>query len=359
MTAKKAQSTKKNIRPKIHIFSSRLAGFFKVQYTQIKTKQKKYLSRRPHRSFKLTRKRDYTRSTGLPGYWAFTWYVRKVLQTEQWLFIKFIALFSILIALTIGLMSQESFKLLNDTVTQVGEGVTNGDISGFTQNLAISVGVITGAFNAPLSDSQRIYAGIILLLGWMTMVWLLRQQLAGYEKLRLRDGLYSSGSPFVSTFLIVMLLFVQLIPLALAIIAYVAAESVYIFDDVLFTTFFWIIEAILVTLSLYWLTSTFLALVIVTLPGMYPYKAIKAAGDLVLGRRVRILFRLFWMIGIVLTIWIAFLVPAIAFVNVVNIPWLPLVPLVVLVLSVWSLQWCSAYIYLLYRKLVEDGSSPA
>lgn len=330
-----------------------------ARYASVKKAQKNYLSRRPHRSFRLTRKRDYTRTTGLPGYWSFTLYVRKILKAQQWLFIKFIALFSTLIALTIGLMSQESFKLLNDTVIQVGEGVSSGDISGFTQNLAISVGVITGALSAPLSDAQRIYAGFILLLGWMTMVWLLRQHLAGYEKLRLRDGLYSSGSPFVSTFLVVMLLFVQLIPLALAVIAYVAAESVYIFDDVLFTTFFWIIEAVLIALSLYWLTSTFLALVIVTLPGMYPYNAIKAAGDLVMGRRVRILLRVLWMLGVILTVWIALLIPSIAFINIVNVPWLPLVPFVVLVLSVWSLQWCSAYIYLMYRKLVEDGSNPA
>jgi len=93
------------------------------------------------------------------------------------------------------------------------------------------------------------------------------------------------------------------LPFALALIGYSAATAtgllVVEFEDMLF----WIAEGWTDSTVIILITSTFFALIIVTLPGMYPFRAIKAAGDLVVGRRLKILLRLIWMgVGVVL-VW--------------------------------------------------------
>ena len=334
----------------IYKFFKSIFLFFKRKYTNL-------LSRRSHRSFIRTRRRDYIKKLDLPGYWSFTNNVRSLLWSQKWLFSKFVILYALLTGLSVGLVSQDNYQLVSDAVRDVGTNVFEGNISDLGQNVAIFSGVLAGVFSTPKSEAQQIYAGLISILGWLTMVWLLRQHFAGHKKLKLRDGIYNSATPLVSTFLVFMLLFVQTIPFALAAIAYVSAESVQVFDNVLFTTFFWIIELILVTLSIYWISSTFIALIIVTLPGMYPWKAVISAGDLVIGRRLRVLYRLVWMLFILLLIWAILLLPLIGLLQLVKVSWLPIVPLGVLLLSSFSIVWCSAYVYLLYRKVVENDAA--
>lgn len=353
------KSTSKSQNPKRLNGVSWLQNKIKAAALNINKKKNGLLARRPHRSFRLTRRRDYVRSFALPGYWSFTNQVRKLLWGRKWLFAKFLLLYGLLSALIVGIMSQENYKLLNETIHSLGDTALNGQVGEFTQNIAIFSGVLAGAFNAPLSESQQAYGGLLLLMGWMTAIWLLRQIMAGHKKVKLRDGLYSSGAPLVSTFLILMIILLQLIPAASAVIGYAAAEASGIFDETLFTTFFWILTALLTALSAYWVTSSLIAFVIVTLPGMYPLKAIKAAGDLVVGRRLRVLYRLAWLVISIVVTWGVVVIPTILIDAALNIDWLPLVPVAALVLSAFTLLWSSAYIYLLYRKLVDDGASPA
>lgn len=328
-------------------------------WTSLRSRRQLLLARRPYRSFRLTRRRDYVRSMKLPGYWSFTNYVRSVLWSQKRLFITFLLVHATVTGLVVGLMTQDTFQLLNTTIKSVSENTAQGEIGGTTQNIALLAGIVTGAFSAPLTETQQIYAGLIGLVGWLTMVWLLRQLLAGQTRVRLRDGLYSSGSPIIATFLVLLIVLLQLLPASLAMVAYISAETVGAFDDALFTTLFWIIDIILILLSSYWLTSSLFALVIVTLPGMYPIKALKAAGDLVIGRRLRVLYRLMWLGFTIVCLWVIGLLPFIGFNSVVKIDSTPIVPVVVLLLSSLTLVWSSAYIYLLYRKMVDDGSAPA
>ncbi len=328
-------------------------------YSSRKKSIQNFLQRRPHRSFRLTRRRDYVRSWQLPGYWSFTNEVRAMLWKHKTLFCTVIIMHAIMTALIIGIMSQESFSLLNDTVKDIRQNVLGVDVGDTVQNISIATGVIAGAFSAPLTEAQQIYAGLITVIGWLVVVWLLRQIMAGHTQVRFRDGLYSAGAPIIATVLIVLLIMLQLIPLSLAVLGYVAADAVMAFEDPLFTTLFWIAGGSLSLLSLYWVTSSLIALVVVTLPGMYPWQAVRAAGDLVVGRRVRILLRYAWLLMTLLVVWVLALLPPIILANLVEIEWLPIVPIAVLLLSSFTLVWSATYIYILYRKLVEDNAPPA
>ena len=127
---------------------------------------------------------------------------------------------------------------------------------------------------------------------------------------------------------------------------------------------FWIAAGLLTVLSLYWITSTIISLVVVTLPGMYPYQAIKIGGDLVVGRRLKIILRFIWMLVLLVIFWAIILIPIILLDGWLKgiwpaISWVPTVPVIILLLSSFSITWVSSYVYLLYRKVVADDAASA
>lgn len=328
----------------------------KSLFKQSNLRRHNFLARRAHRSFRLTHRRDYKRNLALPGYWSFTNQVRTLLMQHKWLFLKFTVLYSVAAGLIFGLMSQENYQAFRS----LSESVFDGQLSDLSLNLAVFASILGGAFSPELTDTQQIYGGLLLLLAWLTLVWLLRQVMAGHKNIRLRDGLYFSGSPLLSTALLFMVVLVQLLPLVIALVAYaVATSGVSVLSIPAFATLFWFVEALLVILSLYWLSSSFVALIVVTLPGMYPLKALKIAGDLVAGRRLRILYRLAWLFLSVFFIWLVILLPVILVANIESLAPVPIIPFAVLLLGSFSIIWSSSYIYMLYRKLVDDASSPA
>ena len=329
----------------------------------IKKHTKTYLNRRPHRSFRNTRRRDYARSLKLPGYIAFTKYVRQTLWVHRKTFILLALVYATVTIFMVGIASQDNYTTLTDTLKTTSGDIFSGAWGQIGSASLMFLTAITGGLSQSLTDVQQMYAGIITLLAWLTTIWLLRNILAGH-KVKLRDGLYNAGSPIFSTFLIALLLIVQMLPLALVLIGYSAAIASGLLAGGVEAMLFWVAAGLLTSLSIYWITSTFFALVIVTLPGMYPFQAIKTAGDLVIGRRLRILLRIIWMAVGAFLAWAIILIPIIIFDTWLKgiwkaINWVPTVPIILLGLSSLTIVWVSSYIYLLYRKVVADDADPA
>lgn len=321
------------------------------------------LARRPHRSFRRTRHRDYIRTLKLPGYWAFTGYVRRVFWQQKKIFLWLVLLYGILTALLMGLASQDTYTQLSEALRDTGGGIFQGSWGEIGKaGLLLGTGIM-GSLNDEPTDLQRLYAILLALMAWLTTIWLLRAILADkYPKLR--DGLYNASAPFLSTFLVSLVLIVQLLPIALAAIGFSAAAASGLLDGGVEAMLFWVVASLMTALSLYWITTTLIALVVVTLPGMYPMQAIKTAGDLVIGRRVRILLRLLWVMMINVVFWVVTMVPIILFDTWLKgllpaIVWLPIVPVSLLVVESFVVVWTAGYIYLLYRKVVDDDAAPA
>ena len=87
-----------------------------------RTSFSEYRSRRPHRSFQLTRRRDYVRSLELPGYWAFTTFVWKTLMSHRRLFLGLIVLYALLEAVFVGLASQDLYSQLSALLDNTNNG---------------------------------------------------------------------------------------------------------------------------------------------------------------------------------------------------------------------------------------------
>lgn len=328
---------------------------------RVRSRQKGLLARRPHRSFRLTRRRDYIRPLKLSGYFAFNRKVWRILWANRKLFGLLAVVYGLLAGMIVGMASQDNYLAVTDLLKETSGQAFDGDWGKLGEATLLFVTIISGGINDAMTEAQQIYAVLIIMIAWLSTVWLLRNILAN-RQVKLRDGLYNSGAPLFSTFLVFLLIVVQSLPLALVFFGYSAAESTGLLAGGVEAMLFWLAAGLLTLLSVYWLAGSFLALVAVTLPGMYPMQAIKVAGDLVVGRRVKIILRMLWlMLGIAL-VWVLILVPLIMLDTWAKtvwpaIEWVPIVPLIMLALSSLTVVWTASYVYLLYREIIDNDEA--
>ena len=214
-----------------------------------------------------------------------------------------------------------------------------------------------------LRAEQGVMLALLVLMTWLTAVWLLREILLGLKP-KLRDGLYNATAPLISTSVVLLILLIQLSPVGIMALAYSALVSVHILTEGFGMMLFGLLAASVLTLVLYWVTSTIIALVVVALPGMYPLRAIQAASDLVVGRRLRIMLRIVWAFVYSSVIWCVVMVSLVLLERGLSskLKWLesvPIVPFAGAFMMALLFVWLAAYIYLLYRKVVADDANPA
>ena len=353
---KKSLALKKSITRTVNSLRLSRSDRFRAA---LKKRQQAFLARRPHRSFRRTRRRDYVVATGLPGYVAFTRQVGRLLRANAILFFFVVVTFSLISLALAGITSQETYRQAQDLLNESKGEIFQGTIGKIGEAGLLLLSGFTGG-SSNLSSEQQIYLGLTLLLTWLASIWLLREVLAG-RKPRFRDGLYSSGAPIVSTTLIVLVMLIQLIPVGVVSLVYAALAGVGIVSAGFGAMIFAVIAILALTLVLYWMVPSFIALVIVTLPGMYPFAALRAAGDLVVGRRLAILYRILWLLMLIIIGWLVVMVPLVILDGWLKNLWqwyegVPIVPVLVTTASTATLVWSSAYIYMLYRKLVDYGA---
>jgi len=323
---------------------------------RIRRRISNYLGRRTHRSFKLTRRRDVPKNVKIGGYIAFTNHVWKTLWEFRGIFLRYSAVYILVATALIGIVQQDQYKAFTDSLNEFGPEIFGGNLDGVSRTVVLFGAAVTGGMTSPLSEVQQLNLALLGLLTWLIVVWLLRQLLAG-NSVNVRDGLYNGAAPFVSTLCIALVAMIQAIPAGLAIVVYSTAYSTGWLSGGAEAMAFGIGALLLIILSLYWMTSTFFAGVIVTLPGTYPMAAMKSAGDLAFGRRLPLLLRFLWLILVLALVWALILIPVLLIDGALSVAWLPLVPVTVQILTTLSVIFGTAYTYLLYRKMVDADNS--
>ena len=304
-----------------------------------------------HKSFIRTRKRDKIKIPRMEGYIAFPWYVLRVLWNRKWVYLRLIAIFFVLSVLFIGAIQSDNITTINGIFEAVNSStnIFNPVMRAIT-TVASSLG---GALNNNFSDIQYIYISILIILGLLTVVWLLRHQLAG-DKIRVRDGLYNAPAPLVPEYVLVGVGVLQLIPIALSVVVYISLTSSGIINGGIEEAMFAAALFLGAVLTLYFMTTTLFSLFIASIPGTYPIKAYRAARQIVAGQRLRLLFRLLWMVIIVLVAWFIVLVPIIIIVNSLNAGNSWAIPIAYQLVVITSMVYAAAYGYLLYRRMIDD-----
>ena len=153
--------------------------------------------------------------------------------------------------------------------------------------------------------------------------------------------------PLIPFILVILVMGLQLIPLIIGSTLYSTVVNngiaVYAAEKVVWALLF----AMLGLLSLYMLTSSVFALYIVTLPDMTPTKALRSARELVRYRRWTVLRKLLGMPVMLLLAALIVMLPIITLAA-------PAARWVFFILTMCGLAAVHAYVYTLYRELLND-----
>lgn len=312
----------------------------------------------PHRSFHRSYREDYWRETKAPGLLAHAMTTFQIIFKHWKTFIPFILIMTCAYVVLVGLMSEEVYQQFQSSVDESIQGVGNGQIGNFARaGLLLLSTITTGGLDSGMGEAQVIFMLFLFLVIWLVTIYLLRHFMAG-GKPRLRDGLYNALSPLISTLLVFVLIFVQAIPLMLVIITYSAAVNTGFLDTPFYALVYFIFAALMIIISTYLLSSSLIALVAVTAPGMYPMRAVFSASDLMAGRRVKFIVRVIYLIFVIALVYTLVMTPIILLDMWFKSMWewiygVPIVPFFLLIITCFVFIYVTAYLYRYFRYLID------
>ena len=369
-TSKKSQRTKSRYKVKDKTVEKMLAEEkrparirhekkgLKVRYLETKGKIKEKRGKKVllHKSFRRSYREDYKRDLDVPGVMYHVFATFKIIFKNWKLFVPLLIIVVVLNAVLVGVMSESTYTQFQDILDQTSTQMAGGDIGNVAKaGLLLISTITTGGLSGGSSEAATVFGVIIFLMIWLTTIFLLRHRLAGH-KIKLRDGLYNAMTPLVSTFVVFAVAVVQCIPIFLLIIAYSAAVQTEFLATPFYALVFFIFAAIMILISGYLLSGTLMALVAVTAPGLYPMRAVQAAGDLMMGRRVKFILRLVALLLVLAVVWVIVMIPLIVFdLWMKTFEWtngIPFVPICLNIMTCFTAIYISAYLYLYYRWML-------
>ena len=335
-------------------------------------KQKKQLARekkqlikkqdevRLHRSFKRSYYEDYQRKTELPSLTSQASAAFKMFFKFWKIFLPLLLIFVGLYIFLIGAMSENTLADVKANVEQTNKDVADGKIGTVGKAGLTLLGIISTGGLTTMNDAQIVIAVLLFVIIWLVTIYLARHLLAGHQEIKMRDGFYSALSPLVSTLVVGLIIFLEAVPIMLTIIVFQVALTTEFLSTPFYALLFFMFAALMITLSLYLLSSSFFAIIVVSAPGLYPLTAVRMAKNLIMGRRLRFLIRVFYLVIIVALLYLLLLMPAIILDGALKaqFAWLaeskiPFVAIIQLTITVFIFIYLSIYFYLFYRALLD------
>jgi hypothetical protein len=314
-----------------------------------RARAERYLADRPHRSFRPTPKYKYKKGKKVEKLWPLVkgsfvliWQQKKILGILM--LISALALF-----LVIGGIPTLSFADLRRSTNEI----FTGNIGEVGTAITLFTAAFTGSLNPATTQLQQFLGGLITFIFWLTYVWALRRILADKpQPVLVRDALYNSGSPIVPSAFVFFVAVLQLVPAALGAFGAALMLSGVWFQQGVEIMMVCIAGLLLILLSMYWVVSSLMAMVVVTLPGMYPWRALAGASVLVIGQRWAIALRMVLLAVVIFLVWAAVLFPLLLFDNWLKVDWIPLIPIAVQLLISFTILYTSVYVYKTYRSML-------
>lgn len=293
----------------------------------------------PRRRFKLPRPRRRQRPATPPRKLtgSFRLFADSVsLLRQYWKLFGRILLVYVLLTLVLvgGLGGFNVAKVKESFADQVGQ--VNATISLFS--------LLLGSAGSTASATGAAYQTIVVVGISLATIWSLRQIMAG-KKIGVRDAFYRGMYPLVPFVIVFLFICLQLLTAVIGSFIYrtvftgglvVGGWEKVVWGALIFG---------LVTVSLYFLSSSVIALYVVTLPNMRPRAALRAARQLVAFRRWQVMRKLLFLPLALVVIGAVILLPLIAFAPAV-VQW------VFALLSMAALIFTHTYIYSLYKELL-------
>ncbi len=324
-------------------------------------KKKRFLKNKyksPHKSFKRSYREDYIRDTKVPGVMYHIFKSFGMIFKNWKLFLPLLVISVILNVFFVGLMSESNYVQFQDILDDTSEQVAGGNIGSVAKAGLILVSTIsTGGLSGESSEAAVVFGVLIFLIIWLTTIFLLRHLMAGH-KVKLRDGLYNAMTPLISTFLVFVVVLFQCIPIFLLIIAYSAAVQTEFLSTPFYALVFFVFATVMILISVYLLSSSLMAFVAVSAPGLYPMRALNAASEMMMGRRVRLILRLAALLLTLGIIWVIVMMPLILFdMWMKSFEWtagIPFIPICLTTMTCFTSIYVTTYLYLYYRWLLDN-----
>ncbi len=317
-------------------------------------------SKKLHRSFRRSYREDYLRPYEGPGLLSHAITTFRMVFKNWKLFLPLIILVAFFNVILVGLMSESTYVTFQQSLDETTSSLASGkELGTFARSgLLLLSTITTGGLSQGMTEVQQVFAVLLFLISWLIVIYILRHRLAK-QKIKLRDALYNALSPLLSTLAVLAVIFIEAIPLMIVIITYSAAVRTNFLATPFYALIYFIFAALLILLSVYLISSSIIALVAVSAPGLYPMVALSTAADLLAGRRVKFIIRLFYLIFVLVVVWIVVMLPLIALdlwlkSILPGLTGFPFVSIELLLMTCFSVVYGTSYIYLYYRRMLDD-----
>lgn len=337
---------------------SRFKDSFRATREKTWAKLRKAERVRLHSSFKRSYREDYDRPLEVPGLLHHAVTTFRIIFKNWKIFLPLILLVVVANIILVGLMNEDTYVQLQDTLEESQENLENGNVGNVAKaGLLLVSTVTTGGLTQGMTEVQQVFAILLFLVTWLVTIYIVRHRLAGH-KIKMRDGLYNALTPLISTFAVFIIVLIQLIPILIVIITYSVAVATDFLSTPFYALIYFIFAALLILLSAYLLSSTFLALIAVTAPGLYPMAAVHTAADLVAGRRIKLIIRMIYLVFVLALVWVIVMLPLILLDLWLKSMWewlegWPFVSFELLIMTVFTVVYFATYSYLFYRRMLD------
>ena len=313
----------------------------------------------PHKSFKRSYREDYVRETEVPGIMYHVFKSFGMIFKNWKLFLPLLIIAVVLDALFVGIMNEANYTQFQDILDETSEQVSGGSIGNVAKAGLLLISTIsTGGLSGESSEAAVVFGVLIFLMIWLVTIFLLRHIMAGH-KVKLRDGLYNAMTPLISTLLVFVVVLLQCIPIFLLIVAYSAAMQTQFLSTPFYALVFFVFAVVMILISGYLLSSSLMAFVAVSAPGLYPMRALSAASEMMMGRRVRLIIRIIALFLVLAIMWTVVMMPLILFdMWMKTFEWtagIPFIPICLTIMTCFTCIYVTTYLYIYYRWMLNNG----
>ena len=287
-----------------------------------------------HHSFRRSYREDYIRPLDVPGMVSHAMSTLKIIFRNWKLFFGLLVIIVVSNIIFVGLMNQATYESAQESLEVSNEALGHGELGRMAEAaMMVVTTVTTGGLSNNMTEVQQAFAIFLFAITWLVTIYFLRQLMAG-NRPKLRDGLFNALTPLISSLCTILLVIIHALPAMLFVVLYSSAES---------TGF---------------LPGSILALVAVSVPGIYPMTAINATTDLIQGRRMAFILRLIFAVIFIAVIWVVIMFPLtwldMFLRDKVGLPDIPIMPFMIQVMTTFSVIYLTSYIYLFYRRMLDD-----
>lgn len=308
-----------------------------VKQPKLSSKSSKTRKKPEYKSFRLQKRLKHP-GPKLPNWWILLKKVFALLAVNKKPIFVFFILYAVLnILLVRGIAPTIDISGIQESYEELGIE-TSGWAAGLT---AFGSLLQFGASN--VNPTAQLYQLILIVVAALAFIWLFRQQQAG-NQVTMKMAFYRGMYPIIPFVLIICVIGLQLIPATIGnfLFSTVVANGLVVgFLEQLLWLMLFIFTLIL---SFYWVSTSLIALFIVTLPEMTPMQSLREAKQLVSLRRISVMLKILALI-VIIFLAIAIIILPLIFLNALIAEW------VFFAITILLIPFTTAYLFSLYREL--------